>query len=233
VKHRQSGAPPADRLNTADMSRRVIQTAVPLVLIVGIVVVATVLLSSGHSKTKLPGGVHRTSASKGLVGGVVSPVKPAPPIALDDYLGRPVTLSQYRGKVLLVTFLYTHCPDVCPLIASNLKLVLARLGTAAKQVQAIAVSVDPRGDTPGNVAAFLKARGMTGKMEYLVGSPAQLGRVWSAWNVGSQRDASNPALVAHSALVYGITASGKLKTLYSANFNPAEIVHDVPVLAES
>jgi cytochrome oxidase Cu insertion factor (SCO1/SenC/PrrC family) len=57
--------------------------------------------------------------------------------------------------------------------------------------------------------------------------------VWSAWNVGSQRDASNPELVAHSALVYGITASGKLKTVYAANFNPGEIVHDVPLLAAS
>jgi protein SCO1 len=215
------------------MSRRAIQAAVPLVVVLGIIVAATIALSTGRSKTKLPGGVQRTSASNGLQGGVVSPVKPAPAIALDDYRGRPIALSQFRGKVVLVTFLYTHCPDVCPLIASNLKVTLARLGSKAANVQAIAVSVDPRGDTPNSVTAFLKARGMTGKMEYLLGSPSQLGRVWSAWNVGSQRDASNPQLVAHSALVYGITASGKLKTIYSANFNPDEIVHDVPILAAS
>ena len=228
-----SGAPSASRFDTADMSRRAIQAAVPLALVVGIVVAATVLLSSGHGKTKLPGGAQRTSAAHGLRGGVVSPVKPAPPFALDDYLGRHVALGQYRGKVVLVTFLYTHCPDVCPLIASNLKLVLARLGPAANKVQAIAVYVDPRGDTPNSVADFLEARGMTGKMQYVVGSAAQLGRVWSAWNVGSQRDASNPQLVAHSALVYGITASGKLRTIYAADFNPHEIVHDVPILAAS
>jgi protein SCO1 len=221
------------RFDTAGMSRPAIKVAAPLALIVGIVVGATILLASGHSKPKLPGGAQRTSASDGLRGGVVSPVKPAPPIALDDYRGRHITLGQFRGKVVLVTFLYTHCPDVCPLIASNLKVTLARLGPTAAKVQPIAVSVDPRGDTPGSVAAFLKARGLTGKMEYLVGSASQLGRVWSAWNVGSERDASNPELVAHSALVYGITASGKLKTIYSANFNPDEIVHDVPILAAS
>jgi protein SCO1 len=215
------------------MSRRAIQAAVPLAVVVGIVVAATIALSAGHSKTKLPGGVQRTAASNGLQGGVVSPVRPAPAIALDDYRGRPVTLSQYRGRVVLVTFLYTHCPDVCPLIASNLKVALGRLGSTAAKVQAIAVSVDPRGDTPTSVAAFLKARGMTGKMEYLIGSASQLERVWSGWNVGSRRDASNPELVAHSALVYGITASGKLKTIYAANFNPDEIVHDVPILAAS
>jgi protein SCO1/2 len=201
--------------------------------VLAIVIVATVVLANGHSKSKLPGGVERASTSQGYRGGVVSPVKEAPPIALRNYLGRPVTLQQYRGKVVLVTFLYTHCPDVCPLIASNLKVTLAKLGTAAAKVQAIAVSVDPRGDTPKSVAEFLRLRGMTGKMEYLIGSAPQLGRVWSAWNVGSQRDASKPDLVAHSALVYGITASGKLQTIYPANFNPSDIVHDVPMLAAS
>jgi protein SCO1/2 len=215
------------------MPRRAIQIAAPLAVIAAIVVVATIALSSNHSKTKLPGRVHRTSASQGYRGGVVSPVKEAPPISLRDYRGRPITLRQYRGKVALVTFLYTHCPDVCPLIASNLKVTLARLGPAARHVQAIAVSVDPHGDTPKSVADFLRVRGMTGKMEYLIGSASQLGRVWSAWNVGSQRDASKPDLVAHSALVYGITASGKLQTVYPANFNPADIMHDVPMLAAS
>src|SRR5689334_12407350 len=212
------------------MPRRAIQVVAPLVVILAIVVVATVVLASSHTKTKLPGGVQRASTSQGYRGGVVSPVKDAPPISLQDSLGRHVTLQQYRGKVVLVTFLYTHCPDVCPLIASNLKITLSRLGTAAGKVQAIAVSVDPRGDTPNNVADFLRVRGMTGKMEYLVGSAGQLGPVWSAWNVGSQRDASKPELVAHSALVYGITASGKLRTIYPANFDPADIVHDVPLL---
>ena len=215
------------------MPRRAIQVAAPLVVILAIVVVATVVLANSHSKTKLPGGVQRASTSQGYRGGVVSPVKDAPPISLQDSLGRHVTLQQYRGKVVLVTFLYTHCPDVCPLIASNLKTTLARLGPAASKVQAIAVSVDPRGDTPKTVAEFLRLRGMTGKIEYLLGSASQLGRVWSAWNVGSQRDASRPQLVAHSALVYGITASGKLRTIYPANFDPADIVHDVPLLSAS
>jgi protein SCO1 len=197
------------------------------------VVAATVLLSTGHDKAKLPGGVKRTSAADGYRGGLVSPVKAAPPISLDNYIGQHVTLSQYRGKAVLVTFLYTHCPDVCPLIASNLNIAEAKLGSEASKVQVIAVSVDPSGDTRQSVADFLEARGIKGKMQYLVGSARRLGRAWSAWNVGSQRDASNPELVAHSALVYGITASGKLKTIYPANFNPDEIVHDVPMLAAS
>ena len=74
---------------------------------------------------------------------------------------------------------------------------------------------------------------MTGQMQYLVGSAGQLAPVWKAWNVGSQQDATNPEFVAHSALVYGVSASGKLMTIYPANFKPADIVHDVPKLAAS
>ena len=59
-----------------------------------------------------------------------------------------MNLAGYRGKAVFVTFLYTHCPDVCPLIASQLHNALSRLGSKAGQVQLVAVSVDPRGDTP-------------------------------------------------------------------------------------
>lgn len=141
-------------------------------------------------------------------------------------------MSQYRGKVVLVTFLYTHCPDVCPLIATNLRGVQTKLGRAARDVQMIAVSVDPRGDTRRTVSEFLRARDLTGRMQYLVGSARQLGRTWKAWKVGSEREASNPELVAHSGLVYGIGASGRLVTVYPASFDPAEIAHDVPLLAQ-
>ena len=70
-------------------------------------------------------------------------------------------------------------------------------------------------------------------MQYLVGSAAQLAPVWKAWNVGSQRDSTNPEFVAHSALVYGVSGSGKLMTIYPSNFKPADIEHDVPKLAAS
>ena len=144
-----------------------------------------------------------------------------------------MNIAQYRGKALLVTFLYTHCPDVCPLITANLRVAQNLMGakTAAK-TQIVAVSVDPRGDTPQTVAAFLKVHEMTGRMQYLIGSPRELGHVWQAWGVGSERDASQPDVVNHSALVYGITASGELKTVYiGSSFKPSEIAHDVPLLA--
>jgi protein SCO1/2 len=179
--------------------------------------------------TPLPGDA-KSRKSPTFEGALASPPKPAPPTTLDDYLGRSVSLSQDKGKVVLLTFLYVHCPDVCPLITSNLHAALQKLGPQARNVRVVAVSVDPRGDTKSSVAEFLRLHEMTGKMAYLVGSAAQLGKVWKSWNVGSQRDAGNPEFVAHSGLVYGIAASGKVTTLYPANFKPGQIVHDVPLL---
>ena len=171
---------------------------------------------------------HRAA---GLQGTLALPAKAAPPIELRNYLGQPVSLASYRGKVVYVTFLYAHCPDVCPLIASNLRIALNMLGKGASKVQVIAVSVDPRGDTPSAVAAFVRAHEMTGRMQYLIGSGPELSRTWSAWNVGSSREVGHPELVAHSALVYGVSANGTLTTIYPASFEPSEIVHDTPVLA--
>jgi protein SCO1 len=161
------------------------------------------------------------------------PSKPAPSLALRDSLGHPVNIDQYRGKAVLVTFIYDHCPDICPLIVGNLHTAQSQLGSQAGKLQIIAVSVDPRGDTPGTVAAFLREHRMTGRMEYLIGSRPQLEMVWRAWNILAKgpRAASSPDVVEHSALIYGISASGRITTLYPANFRPTQIVHDVPILA--
>jgi cytochrome oxidase Cu insertion factor (SCO1/SenC/PrrC family) len=99
------------------------------------------------------------------------------------------------------------------------------------KVQIIAVSVDPRGDTPKAVASFLERHGMTGRMQYLIGSAHELARVWEAWGVGSEQDAEKPQFVNHTGIIYGISASGKQTTFYAPTFKPSEIVHDVPLLA--
>jgi protein SCO1 len=217
----------------APKQQRSIRLPVPLAAILIVVAVggATALIATHHSSESLPGNVHSHSAS-GFAGLALSPRKPAPSFGgLRNYLGETVRLAAYRGKVVLVTFLYTHCPDVCPLITAELHNTLARLGPQRRrQVQVVAVSVDPHGDTRETVAAFVNDHDMTGRMKYLIGDAEELGAVWKAWNVGSTVDATNPELVAHTALVYGISAKGLLTTIYPASFKPSQIVHDLPKL---
>jgi protein SCO1/2 len=144
-----------------------------------------------------------------------------------------VNLDQYRGKAVFVTFIYDHCPDICPLIVGNLHTAQAQLGPEAQKLQIIAVSVDPRGDTPSTVKAFLRQHRMTDRMEYLIGSRPELEQVWRDWFILSKATPTpkDPDLVEHSALVYGISASGTITTLYPHDFVPSQIVHDVPILA--
>jgi len=188
------------------------------------------VLIHGPASTKVLGA--RSVRSSAYAGLVLDPSKPAPPLALENYLGKRVNIADYRGRAVLVTFLYTHCPDICPLIASMLHTALTEMPAGERhEVQIIAVSVDPRGDTRAAVTQFLAAHEMTGEMQYLVGSANALTAVWARWGVGSQRDSGNPQLVAHTALIYGITAHGRIATIYPSNFAPSELVHDVRRLA--
>ena len=125
-----------------------------------------------------------------------SPATPAPPLALHNYLGQPVNIDSYRGKAVLVTFIYTHCPDVCPLITSNLRVAQNLMGPkVAAKAQIIAVSVDPEGrHAQDRRALSSRQHEMTGRMQYLIGSAHELARVWKAWGVGSERDAEQPGL---------------------------------------
>lgn len=174
-----------------------------------------------------------TASQQKFDGAVASPPRPAAPLRLRNYLGEPVDLESYRGKAVLITFIYTHCPDTCPLIVSHIKTALSLLGPKAKDVQVIAVSTDPRGDNRKTVTAFVDDHGMKGRMKYLIGSKAELGSVWKGWNIVAKPAKAGRDLVEHSALIYGIGADSKVTTLYSANFKPTELVHDVPLLAET
>ncbi len=148
---------------------------------------------------------------------------------LHNYRGAPVSLAALRGKAVFVTFVYVHCPNVCPLIVSNLAAAQRTLGSAARKVRFIAVTVDPKGDTPATVKTFLTARGALG-IDYLLGSRAQLLPVWRAWHVIVTLNAQ---ALTHSDLTYGITASGKLAIVFPSDFNSGQIVHDAALLQRS
>jgi protein SCO1/2 len=172
------------------------------------------------------------SDSSGLQGLILKPQKPAPALALRNYTGGRVTLASLRGKAVLVTFVYTHCPDVCPLIVSDLAAAQRGLGKEASRVRILAVTVDPRRDTPAAIRTFLAARGASGRMDYLLGTSAQLRRTWKAWDVAVSTG-PNKLTDGHSAVIYGITATGRMAVVYPSNVTPPEIIHDVPLLAKA
>jgi protein SCO1 len=213
---------------TRPRARRHASGVLPLALLCAALLTAVFAAGCGAGGASATAG--GSTSGSGLQGLILKPLKPAPALALHNYTGQPVSLASLRGKAVLVTFVYTHCPDVCPLIVSDLAAAQRGLGKQAADVRILAVTVDPRRDTPAAIRAFLTARDATGRMDYLLGSNGQLRRTWKAWDVAVSTG-TNKLTDGHSAIVYGITASGRMAVVYASNFTPAQIIHDVPLLA--
>ena len=164
---------------------------------------------------------------------LVSPPTRAPQIVLHDQDGKLFELSSLRGKAVFVTFVYAHCPDVCP-------LMMQALGAAKRSLpdpsimQIVAVSVDPKGDTPKVVREFLRARELTGKARWLLGTRKQLAPVWFAYNIDAKALPETPAIIEHASLIYGIDALGRIRVGYPASpISPKAMAHDARILARA
>lgn len=159
---------------------------------------------------------------KSLPGHVLEP-EPAAEFRLADQDGTPVTLAQFRGRPVILTFFYTDCPDVCPVTAQRIGQALHHLGKDASRVAVVAVSVDPDGDTPAKAAAFLKRHGLTGEgRHYLIGEGELLAPIWLAYGVGStptattQRQPGEPTpfgRIGHTDATFLIDRDGRKRTL--------------------
>jgi protein SCO1/2 len=130
---------------------------------------------------------------------------------------------------VLVTFLYVHCPDVCPLIAQNLNAALRQLGPRRSRVRVLAVSVDPKGDTPAAVKRYVSARRLLPQFRYLIGARAKLAPVWASYHVLSV--SQKPDVVDHVAYTVLIDPKGRMRLLYDAQVKARQVVHDLRLLA--
>jgi protein SCO1 len=149
--------------------------------------------------------------------------------ALHDQNGKLIRLSAERGHVVALTFLYTQCRDVCPLIADHLGTAVATLTPAQRNdVRLIAVSVDPENDTPAAVKEFLRAHGLGPSFHYLIGTRAELAPVWQAYNVLSTR--RNESVVDHSAPTLLIDRRGRPRVYFESDFTSRAVAHDLRVL---
>jgi len=152
----------------------------------------------------------------------------APDFTLTDGpTGQVVSLSALRGSVVLLTFLYTRCPDVCPLTAEEIRAARDRMGTSANDVVFVAVSVDPIGDTPASTKQFVKDHGVESTMRYLIGSQAALSRVWQAYGI-AQAVSTNEVL--HSDVIYLIDKTEHGRVLLHSDVSPEILATDLGIL---
>ncbi|MBV8394919.1 MAG: SCO family protein [Actinobacteria bacterium] len=175
-----------------------------------LVAVVAVLAGCGGSKPSFDG----TSIST-----------PAPSFTLSDQSGSAVTMRAQRGRYAIVTFLYTHCPDVCPVIAGALNRVLQTPVAKRAKLRVLAISVDPKGDTHAAVVRFVREHRLLPAFRYLTGTRAELRPVWTAFHIASTPGPSGT--VSHSAFEILVDPKGRERLIYDSNVTTAEVLHDL------
>lgn len=166
-----------------------------------------------------------------LRGSLIDPPVEAYPFELTSADGERARLGQFEGRLVLLFFGYTSCPDVCPTTLGEMKKVMADLGPRAPQVQVVYITVDPQRDTPEKLQNYLAA--FDPAFIGLTGSPEELQPVWDAYGVYRQiRDEGSAAgyLVDHTARVYLIDRQGRLRLTYPFGTPLADIVQDLRYL---
>jgi protein SCO1/2 len=147
----------------------------------------------------------------------------APAFSLRDQRGTRVTMSEYRGKPVVVTFLYSHCHDTCPLQAQQIKGALDDLG---HYLPALAISVDPPGDTARSVDRFNRQQGVTGRIRWVLGKESQLRPLWDGFHITSQT-----AQAEHMARIVLVDKRGFQRIGYPASqVTPEALAHDLRLL---
>ena len=159
------------------------------------------------------------------------PARNAPAIDLTDQHGKRIDLAKLQGHTVLVAFLYTHCTDLCPIVAGKIHTAYAQIPKAQRPLF-FAVSVDPAHDTPASAAYFNKQHRTTGEIDWLLGSQAELEKVWTAWGVKPVHNADDPEEIEHGAEIFAIDPQGQIRALYSPTFKPEKLAAGSQVLAQ-
>lgn len=164
-----------------------------------------------------------------LKAGVFEPPRAAPELSLDASSGGKLALANYRGKVVLLGFGFTSCPEVCPTTLATLAQARKRLGAQGEQLQVVYVTVDPERDNIDRMKAYL--RGFDGSFVGGTGAPEQLASVRKNYGVLAERKPfGNSYTVAHSSSVYLIDQKGLLRGMMPYGRLPDDYVHDVRAL---
>jgi protein SCO1/2 len=147
----------------------------------------------------------------------------APDFELRDEQGKPVSMRALRGQPVVVTFLYSHCEDTCPITAQTIRGALDDLG---HDVPAIAISVDPPNDTPASARKFLAEQRANGRIRFVLGNRAELRRLWTGYAITPQRITQE-----HMARITLVDARGFQRVGYPVSqATPERISHDLRLL---
>jgi protein SCO1/2 len=168
---------------------------------------------------------NNASANSEFDGSLLPAGVRAPAFSLRDQNRRQVTMSQFRGRPLIVTFLYSHCKDTCPVEARLINQAVQELGSPRATV--LAFTVDPAHDTPASVHAFLHKEKISAPFRWVLGTSTQMRPIWKGYAVTPQRSDEE-----HMARIVLIDKRGMQRVGYPFDQTGADrIAHDMRLLA--
>ncbi|HSL21502.1 MAG TPA: SCO family protein [Vicinamibacterales bacterium] len=195
-------------------------------LLVGALVLPLVVLGTYFAFRRPP------QAEQGFRSGIFEPPREAPAFSLDGSNGRKLSLRDHLGKVVILEFGFTFCQQVCPVTLARLTEAHKKLGSAARDVQLIYVTVDPKRDSPERLREHLTA--FNPSFLGATGTPDELAAVLKAYGVVAEEVVSrNPALgyeVSHSSFLYLVDRQGKIRGLVPFGTPADDIVRDLELL---
>ncbi|MGH2582135.1 MAG: SCO family protein [Anaerolineales bacterium] len=200
-------------------------------------IIAAVALLAGVAAVYFGG--QMVARSQAFRGSLIEPSLAAADFSLAQTNGEDYTLADQRGRVVLVFFGYTNCPDVCPLTLAEYRQIYNQLGEQADHVDFVFVTVDPQRDTPEVIDEFVHA--FNPDFIGLTGTDEQLQAAWDAYWVGRQvpfiEDSddgheegeahSDGYEVSHSTRIYVIDKLGNLRLTFPFGMSALDMAHDV------
>jgi cytochrome oxidase Cu insertion factor (SCO1/SenC/PrrC family) len=201
--------------------------------VIPVLAAVTVLAGCGSSPT--PAAVSASNAANAAAEanpnldlGTSLDNQAAPDIKLVNQFGQPMSLSQFRGRVVILAFDDSMCTTVCPLTTESMVLAKELLGKAGENVQLLGVDANPQATSVADMMSYSRAHGMVNQWDFLTGSLAQLKAAWSAYHIAVQIQQGQ---IDHTPALYVISQQGKLQKVYLTQMAYSSVSQSAQVLA--
>lgn len=204
-------------------------------LYVGVLAILLVLAISGLViRGQLENG-HATRGSTAAFNADIDPGtplrgRPAPNFTLTNQFNAPTSLSQFRGKIVVLAFVDSECTSICPLTTMSMLQAKSMLGAHASDVQLIGINANPIATSVADVSAYSTAHAMTNRWDFLTGSRAQLSTVWHEYNVYVAAIHGN---IDHEPAIYIIGPHGGERMLFLTQMAYANATQQAQLLADA
>ncbi|HEX9526475.1 MAG TPA: SCO family protein [Streptosporangiaceae bacterium] len=190
---------------------------------------STGTVSSPSASSSSAGSDSAALANPNLDLGTSLGARPAPDFRLRNQFGQPMSLSQFRGKVVVLAFDDSQCTTVCPLTTQSMLEAKQLLGAAGDQVQLLGIDANPAATSVADVLAYSRSHGLVNQWDFLTGTLAQLKTTWSDYNIAVQIQRGQ---IDHTPALFVIDQQGRERKLYLTQMAYSSVGQSAQVLAD-